>query len=659
VDVTFPPAAYGVAALAVLGGVLAAVVAAHRIVVTPVGALMRLGAATPGSSIGLLVADAAAVTIALAGLIALEEGGVLDSGKPNPLSVLAPTLLAVAAAVVALRLLPFLARQLARWTRDSRWLATFLTVRQLLRRPAEARAVLLVAVAVSIAAFAVTTWADSRHNRSLRAVISAGADTVLIVRPGAGIYDLRAAVDRADPGGHSMAVAYTNVDGLPPLIAVDTARFASVGAWVSNNSSTPLASVLHRLGAGAAPVTVTGTRLRLHVDLIRYPRRPVHLTVGFTQPNHEQEARTVTPVVPGAGSYDISLPTACVSGCRLAALDLTANTPGNPDAVGTHVNEIDAVIGASVRSAGGWHPVMSFADHTRWRGDGKGQVAIGTRGGSLSLAVRQVSGYAWPSAVSAAIPTALPAVVASGQAAVQEGDQIHSVEAVGLDQQSVFVDGVIRAVTLPQVGRDGVMVDLGTALAAMDQTAATTTRYQVWLSSRAPSDMAARLARQHVYVQRAIHSDTYRSALDHSGPAFADSLFLLSALAATVLAIGATAVGRVLSVRRRGYELAALEAVGVSASTLRRATAAEQGSVFGIGLLIGLAAGLVGAHLALPSTPVFVDTSTGPPLVLGLPWALLAALTAGMVIVFVVVSIAMARVVDRAATPGQLRGAQQ
>ena len=656
VDVTFPPAAYGVAALAAVGGILAAGIAAHRIAVTPVGALMRLGADTPGSSIGLAVADAAAVTIAIAGLIALEEGGVLESGNPNPLSVLAPTLLAVAAAVVALRLLPFLARRLARWTRDSRRLATFLTVRQLLRRPAEARAVVLVAVAVSIAAFAVTTWSDSRHNRALRALNSAGAHTVLVVRPGADVHDLRTAVDRADPGGHSMAVAYTNVDGLPPLIAVDTHRFQSVGAWVSGNSSTPLPSVLHRLDADVAPVTLTGTRLRLRVDLIRHPGNAVHLAVNLSEPNHAPAVRTVPRVVSGSRSYDISLPSACASGCRITGLDPTAN---NPDASEIRVSEIDAVIGASVRSDGRWRPVMSFEDHTRWRGDGKGQVTIATTGGSLSLVVRQVSGSAWPSAVSASIPTTLPAVVASGQAAVEQGNQIQRVEAVGLDQQPVFVDGVFRSVTLPEVGRGGVMVDFGTALAAMNQTAATTTHYQVWLSSRAPSDMAARLARQHVYVQRTIHSATYRSALDHSGPAFADSLFLLAALAATVLAIGATAVGRVLSVRRRGYELAALEAVGVSPRTLRRATAAEQGSVFGIGLLVGLAAGLVGARLALPSTPVFVDTSTGPPLVLGLPWALLAALTAATIVMFVLVCVVLARVVERAATPSQLRGAQQ
>jgi hypothetical protein len=660
VPVAFPPAAYGVAALAVAGGVMAAVVAARRIVVTPVGALMRLGGATPGSPIGLLVADAAAVTIAVAGLIELQVGGVLDSGKPNPLSVLAPTLLAVAAAVVALRLLPFLARRLARWTRDSPRLATFLAVRQLLRRPTEARAVLLVAVAVSIAVFAVTIWAGSGHNRSLRALNSAGAHTVLLVRPGAGADDLRAAVDRADPGGHSMAVAYTTVDQLPPLIAVDTARFASVGAWVPGNSSVPLPSVLHRIAARAAPVTVTGTRLRLHVNLIRHPRQPVHLAVTFAEPNHTQAVRTVAPVVPGTGFYDIPMPSACASGCRVAALGLTANTPDTSDAPGTLVSEIDAVIGASVRSNAGWRPVMSFGDHTRWRGDGRGPAAIGTAGASLSLDLRHGSGSGtWPSAVSAAVPTAFPAVVASAQAAQYVGDQIHNVEAVGLDGRAVFVDGVIRAVTLPQIDRNGLMVDFGTALTAMDNPAATTTHYQVWLSPDAPSDMGARLARQHVYVQRTIHSATYRPALDHSGPAFADSLFLLSALAATVLAIGATAAGRALSIRRRGYELAALEAVGVSPRTLRRATAAEQGSVFGIGLIVGLAAGLVGSRLALPSTPVFVDTSIGPPLVLGLPWVLLAALTVGMVAVFVAVSVAIARVVERAATPSQLREAQQ
>ena len=625
---------------------------------TPVGALMRLGAATPGSTIGLLVADAAAVTIAVAGLIELEAGGVLDSGKPNPLSVLAPTLLAVAAAVVALRLLPFLARRLARWTRDSRRLATFLAVRQLLRRPAEARAVLLVAVAVSIAAFAVTTWADAGHNRSLRAMNSAGAHAVLVVRPGAGVYDLRTAVDRADPGGHSMAVAYTNADR---GAAADCGRHRAlrVGRGMGAGQFVGPAAIGAAPSRHRAPGAGHGDG-----DAAAAARRPDPASQPASAPRGDfRRARTTTrrcAPLPRSCPAPGRMTSRCPPRARVAAASLLSlrrptrrTTPGP-------VSEIDAVIGASVRSDGGWRPVTSFGDSTRWRGDGKGPVAIRSAGASLSLDVRQTSGAApWPSAVSAAIPSALPAVVASATAALNEGNQIHSVVAVGLDGQTVYVDGVIRSVTLPQVDRDGIMVDFGTALAAMANSAATTTQYQVWLSSSAPSDMAARLARQHVYVKRTIHSSTYRSVLDDSGPAFADSLFLIAALAATVLAIGATAVGRVVSVRRRGYELAALEAVGVVPRTLRRATAAEQGSVFGIGLLVGLAAGLVGSRLALPTTPVFVDTSTGPPLVLGLPWALLVVLAIGLVVVFVVVSVAIAWLVERAAIPSQLRGAQQ
>jgi hypothetical protein len=661
VDVTFPAAAYGVAALATAGGVLAAVVATRRIIVTPVEALLRRGAVASVSPTGLLVADAAAVTIAVAGLVELEVGGVLDSGTPNPLSVLTPALLALAGAVVVLRLLPFLARRLARITRDSRRVATFLAVRQMLRRPAEARPLLLVAVGLAIAAFAMSNWADAGHNRSLRALNSSGAHTVLLVRPGAGVDDLRVAVDRADPGGHSMAVAYTSADQLPPLIAVDTTRFASVGAWVSGNSSTPLVSALQRLGgSGPAPVVVTGTRLRLHVDLLRHPRQPVHLAVSLGEPNHLQVVRNVAPIIPGTSSYDIALPAACTTGCRIAALDLTANTPNNPYNPGTRSSVISVDIDASVRSAAGWRPVPFFGSSSRWVGDGSGPATVSTTGTSLSVQIKQTNGAAaWPSIDSAALPAAVPAVVASATAAREAGDQIHHVVAVGVDGQALPINGVVRSVTLPRVDRNGVMVDFGTALAAMKSPTATTTQYQVWLSPSAPSDMAARLAAQHVTVIGMIHASTYRSALDDSGPAFADSLFLIAAIAATVLAIGASAVARVVFIRRRGYELAALEAVGVSPRALRRAMAAEQGGVLGIGMLVGLAAGLVGSRLALPSTPVFVDPSTGPPLVVELPWALLSLLTVGLVVVFVVVSIAGARLVERSASPGQLRGAQQ
>jgi hypothetical protein len=509
VGVVFPAAAYGVAALGVVGGVLAAIVAARRIVVTPVGELMRLGAVKSGSAVGLLVADAAAVTIAVAGLIELEASGVLNSGKPNPLSVLAPTLLAVAAAVVVLRLLPFLARSLARWTRDSPRLATFLVVRQLLRRPAEARAMLLVAVAVSIATFAVVTWSDSGHNRSLRALNQAGANTVLYVRLGAGVYDLRRAVDRADPSGQSMAAAYTTYGLLPPLIAVDTARFQSVATWVPSNSSVALPALLHRLADRDPAVVVSGTKMRLEITLNKHPRQAVHLGVLFALPDHSRATRTIAPIAPGRRAYEISLPPACVHGCHVTGLDLTSPTP-------QYSSEIALEIGASIRSGGRWQPVRAFSDPARWRGDGKGPVKVRAAGGSLSLDVDEFSGW-WPAAVSASIPVFVPAIVGSAEAAGDTGNQINNIEVAGLDRQANFVDGLLRAVTLPQVDRSGVMVDLGSALAVMNHRTAGRTQYEVWLSANAPANMGARLARQQLYVQRTVQASTYRSALERAG----------------------------------------------------------------------------------------------------------------------------------------------
>jgi putative ABC transport system permease protein len=147
--------------------------------------------------------------------------------------------------------------------------------------------------------------------------------------------------------------------------------------------------------------------------------------------------------------------------------------------------------------------------------------------------------------------------------------------------------------------------------------------------------------------------------LDRTGPALADSLFPAAAAAAVLLAVGATVLGGVITARRRGYELAALQVIGVAPRTLRRSTAAEQGLVLGVGLVIGLAAGIGGSLLALPSTPFFVSEATGPPRDNSLPWLLLLVLVAALVVLFALTSVVMARFVARQATPGRLREAQE
>ncbi len=61
-----------------------------------------------------------------------------------------------------------------------------------------------------------------------------------------------------------MAAAYVQADRSTPLIAVDTARFAGVGAWRPGYSGHAATAVLSALRPKAiAPIAFTGTDIRV------------------------------------------------------------------------------------------------------------------------------------------------------------------------------------------------------------------------------------------------------------------------------------------------------------------------------------------------------------------------------------------------------------
>lgn len=660
VTVTFPTSALGVVAAAAGGGIIAAVVAARRIVVSPVGALLRKGTDQSGSSVGLALADSAAVALALAGLVELIAGGVLDSGSTDPLSALAPTLLGVAAAIIVLRLLPFAGRVLVRWTRDSRRLASFLAVRQIVRRPAGARVLVLVGVALALATFAVTNWSVARTNREARALNQTGASTVLDVAIAPRVHDLRQAVDKADPDGHSMAAAFVQASRSTPLLAVDTARFSGVAEWQSSYSVTPLRTILKSLAAPQSPsMAFTGDRIALDVNLTAAPPGPVGLVIYVTGADHRRSAYDFGKIARGQHHYTALLAPICSVGCRVTGLNLSPITV--PNAGFQQVTHpIRATIAAQAVTTGQAKSIAGFAEAARWRDDGVANVELRDGSSALRLNLEQSSTDGpWPQLLSADIPSHLPAVLASGTAGSYPGESAHDAASFGLDDNSQPIDGLFQSVTLPQLDRYGVLVDIGLAQQAMADQAGQQTQYQVWLSPSAPRDMTARLAKQGVVVTGVVHASKYRALLDHTGPAFADGLFLVAAAAAALLAVGATVLGGVTTARRRAYELAALQAAGVAPRVLRRATALEQGLLLGIGLVVGVGAGLGGSVLALPSTPFFVDDSVGPPSQHGLPITLLAVLVGCLAVVFVLTCWFVARVVSRQASAARLREAQQ
>ena len=256
------------------------------------------------------------------------------------------------------------------------------------------------------------------------------------------------------------------------------------------------------------------------------------------------------------------------------------------------------------------------------------------------------------------MPADLPAAVAVGTAQLYRGASLQDASTIGLDGQALPIDGAIRVLSLPRLDRSGAMVDFGQALAAMTEPPGSTTVFQVWLGAGAPDDMSARLAAQGVVVTGVVRAVQYQRPLDRTGPAFADSLFLVAAVAACLLALATSVLGGIVTARRRSYEFAALEIVGVLPRALRRASAAEQAMLLGVGLAVGCAAGIGGSLLALPSTPFFVDETVGPPRDDSLPWGPIALLAATLVLVFALTSIAVGRLSVRSVDIERLREAE-
>jgi hypothetical protein len=333
---------------------------------------------------------------------------------------------------------------------------------------------------------------------------------------------------------------------------------------------------------------------------------------------------------------------------------LSRVTPNNAEITGT----ISAAQAPSTRSTS-WRPVPGFDQPPRWRSDTTGFVRLLPSPDALGFVLEKTSPESpWPGIISADSPPQLPAAVATETASTYLGPAIHDITSFGMDSKALSLDGVHIVVSLPSLDRTGVMIDFGSALAAARGGLASTTRLEVFLSPGAPADMATALAKQGVHVVSTVHAAVFRDRLDHTGPAYADGLFLIAAGVATALAIGATVLAGVTTARRRAYELAALEVAGVRPRTLRRSAAVEQGIVLAAGLLVGLAAGSIGARLALPSTPVFVNSDVGPPVEHNLPVGLLAILSAVLIVVFAATSWLIARIVARQASAGRLREAQ-
>ena len=187
------------AAAAMLGGLVAVLLAARRALTRPVTEQWKRTARDAASRGWVL--DAVLLTCAVAGLAELFIGGFATgarSGTPGPAGPRA------AGPRGGRHRVPGCCRPRARWPSgppgDGGGTALFLAVRHIARRPSGTRTTIAVATAFALATFAITGYAVGQRNIDRVAAAQTGADGVLTVQAPEG-KDLAAIVDSIDPGG--------------------------------------------------------------------------------------------------------------------------------------------------------------------------------------------------------------------------------------------------------------------------------------------------------------------------------------------------------------------------------------------------------------------------------------------------------------------------
>jgi len=605
VQVVVTAAAGWAAAGAGAGAVVGAVLATSRTLRRPVVEQWRR--ATRRVRARSWLVDAAVAAVAVAGLVALLSPSAGGTGR-GPLALVAPGLVILVAALVGSRVLPGLCRAAYGPTRRRGWVAPMLAVRQLGRRPSTLRLALLLTVAFGLVVFGVDAWSVARANAHDRGWTEVGAAQVLTVSvpPGA---DLGAVVDRIDPTGQQVAAVSTATDftRLPSvlLMGVQRDRFAHVAFWRPDFGPAPLADLTARLGSDdAPPVLLTGDRLRVEVDVpaMAAPEAPV-LVADVVQPS---ALGGTTPVVlgpVGVGHRTLEAELPCLAKvCRLAGVELqragSTLFPFRGRVVLSGVQVHGAAgwqdLPGAVRTVDGWRPVLI----------GARSAVSGPAGTVLQVDAALADNPTWQVADH---PAALPALVGAGV-----GEQARTSSA-GLGTRAFALDPVAVAAALPAGGDRGVVVDRDLALRSAEGSVAHDIE-TVWVAPDAVSRTPQQLEQAGVTVFATSSAAELAQVYGRQGPQLALLLFLAGASLAALLAGGGAALTLHLSGRRRTYELAAMLALGLRRRTLLGSLFLEQGVLVLFGVVVGTAAGLGAAALALPAIPVFSDAPTAPPL---------------------------------------------
>lgn len=533
-------------------------------------------------------------TIAVSGLVELVTAGGIRS-HVTPWALVSPTVCGLAVALLLARVLPPLLAPLVSRTRRTSRLSVYLLVRELRRDLVAWRVSAVVAMSVSLLAFAVAVDRGAIGDRQDRAGLTVGADQVVSVGLPS-TTTLPEVVRRLDPDGQwAMAAVQVTPFGSPEerTLAVDASRLPAVAAWsrpIAGMSAAQLAKALQPTPTD--PFRFTSSALELTIDNAKQHGKPVSLQLTYVLPSGRRRMATGPTVHKGPHGYSWPTPGCVIGrGCRL----LSIGVPKPPQ----H-QALNLTIGGL--GLGAW-----VGDNAHVRNGGLGLHF--TAGANLPV-------YGEESLVRAEAPKRIPALTSSSDPIV-----------VGFDSDPIHAHYVAKAPAIPRLLNNGSIVDLSYLQLADTGAPTGTTKVQdeIWLGARAPANVLQRLAAMNVPVQSVQTRAQQAAALGKYDPALGLDAYIAVATLAVLLALALLCGQGAAAARRRRGEFVALATAGVSRFSLGCGwfAAAVVRLAFCVGA--GATAGLFVARLAASGVPLAARGAVPTPILNVHVWPAVAA----------------------------------
>ena len=572
--------------LSVVAVVLTTMVAAARVAREPLDSLVRSGRVPSGRwRLGAL--DAFLIAAVGTGVLAFATGSLR-----GPFALAGPALLALLAGLLLAHLTAPTASASGRWLLRRGRLVPGLTLLEMGRRRETRAVIVVITVTTALAVFAIDALVVGERNRTHASEHDAGAPVVLRVS-GRDLDGVRAALRDADPTGNratpvmvSRATLAVEPDGFR-RIAFFPRGAPTAAQW--NAIAPPVTEPVALKGSRVSLAVRAGDELTTRDALGSVSEVGLSLVVS-TATGTLRTIRLGPIPLSGERARLVANDPACASGCLLTAVQFTAaqgvDVEGNVDLGELRVDGLPVDWGSSAED---WNTTED--EHAVIR---PSMTASGVL--RLLLSLRGV----YPTNIASAwVPHTVPALLPAARR-----DPL-GLEVTGIDGVERPARSVGRVILVPAMPRRSALVDLD----AISRGAEVTfdAHAEVWLLDD-PELLAAvgtALRERGMAVADVRRHSTIRPTYQDTIPTWSLALGAVVGPAVVLLALLVLLVLGVIGWRDRARDLAVLRLNGAGWRTILRSAHWAQLPAILLAIPAGVAAGVVGAALAMPDVSFF------------------------------------------------------